>query len=144
MFQDTVTVFNRRGEMWYPTVLENVKLIVDRASMAARYGAQVNDRAVVLVPLAKNENGDPAAGGKVYVTPKVWAALETPREAVTFASGEEFDFLVAGPWPDDPVQDSDYGVRGFYDYMNRTRDEVYAVTSVSRFETLPHLEITGR
>ena len=139
MFQDTVTVFNRRGDVWYPTVLKGVKLLVDRAGIAARYGAQANDKAVLLAPLT-----DGSLGGKAYVTPKVWAELEEPETAVTFAAGEEFDFLLAGAWPDGVVPDGDYGPRGFYDFMNRTRDQVYAVTSVSRFDTIPHLEVTGR
>ena len=139
MFHDTITVFNRRGDVWYPTVLEGVRLMTDRAGIAARYGAQANDRAVALIPLREG-----TAGGKAYVPAKVWAELPDPAQAVTFAAGEAFDFLLDGPWPDgSPVCDGDYP-KGFYDHMNRARDGVYAVTSVSKFDVIPHLEVTGR
>ena len=107
--------------MWYPTVVEGVKLL--------------RDRGVLLAPVI-----DGAVGGKVYVPPKVWAALETPEEAVTFAAGAAFDFILEGTWDNGPVRDGDYP-RGFYDHMNRVYDGVYAVAAVSRFDTIPHLEV---
>ena len=41
------------------------------------------------------------------------------------------------------LSDNDY-VEGFYDYMNSTFDGVYAITSVAKFDLIPHFEITGK
>lgn len=146
MYQDTVTLFNRRhsrdGDTWYPTVLTGVDLNADRATIAARYGSESKDKAVLHVKYDWQDG--PVVQGKSYLTPKLWAAAEAPAESITFAPGELFDFFIEGEWPDEePVADNDY-TGGFYDHLNRTADGVYAVTSASRFSVIPHFEITGR
>ena len=143
MYQDTVTVFNRRGEMWYPTVLHGVDLNVDKAAIVSKFGAQCNDRA--LLHVRYDWDGGAVVGGKPYLTPKIWQGLEDPGAAITFTSGEKFDFFIEGEWPEPgPVDDGAYGAKGFYDYINRTRDGVYAITSVSRFSVIHHFEVTGK
>ena len=140
MFDETITLFNRRGDEWYPTVIEGVQLNTDRGSITARYGRECEDRAVLLAPYAD----DDVVAGKTYLEPKKWRRLDEPGAFITFAGGEDFDFFLAGAWEGaGPVDDADFP-RGFYDHMNRARDGVYAVTSVSKFNTIPHLEVTGR
>ena len=82
---------------------------------------------------------------KPYSPPKEWAALEDPANGITFASGQQFDFFWLGEWPDDaPISDDDY-TEGFYDYMNKRYDHVFAVSSVNGpFTVIPHLEVTGK
>ena len=146
MYDKTITLFNRRhtreGDTWYPTVLHGVDLNADRAAVVARYGSTSNDRAVLHVKYDWYDG--PVIQGKPYQTPMVWAAAGDPARVITFASGELFDFFIEGEWPDaEPVSDAAYKT-GFYDHLNRTRDGVYAVSSVSRFSVIPHFEITGR
>ena len=142
MFDSAVTVFNRKrtdeGDIWYPTVLEGVSLITDRAAIMARYGVQTDDKALLHVP-CEGQN----VGGKQYMPPKAWQALEDPESAVTFAAGEKFDFFIEGEWEAGPVEDTAYA-NGFYDWINRERDGVYAVSSAARYGLIPHFEITGR
>ena len=142
MFEAVVTVFNRKktekGDVWYPTVLEGVCLTVDRAAIAARYGAQTDDRALLHVPC----QGE-SLGGKRYLPPKQWQASESPENAVTFTAGERFDFFIEGVWGGGVAEDAAYA-NGFYDWINRERDGVYAVSSVARYGLIPHFEITGR
>ena len=44
---------------------------------------------------------------------------------------------------DGPVSDERYR-NGFYNYMNRNYDNVFAITNVSKFNLIPHFEITAR
>jgi hypothetical protein len=65
--------------------------------------------------------------------------------SLTFSDGQEFDFFIAGEWGDgSPISDDAYGIDGFYNYMNRTFDNVFAITSVGGpYTVIPHFEITG-
>lgn len=147
MYQDTVTLFNRRreeaGDIWYPTVMEGVDLQADEAAVTAKYGYQRGDKALVFI----HYDGTPAApmvGGKAYLPPKAWQASEDPAGAFTFQTGEVFDFFIEGAWPDSgPIAEADWP-GGFYGYLVKTRDGVYAVSSAARYSVIPHFEVMGR
>ena len=148
MFNDTVTIFNRRkdpaGDMWYPTVLRGVELQTDRAAIVAKYGAQSADRALLFIHFREDENGQKIAGKKAYLPPKAWQAREDPSGTFTFTPGEAFDFFLDGAWlNEEPVADNAHA-KGLYNYLNQTRDGVYAVNQVSVFKVIPHVEVTGR
>lgn len=140
MYSDTVTLFNRRhdrnGDTWFPTVLKNINVNMDKGAIIAQYGEQAQDNALLNVRLPSE---------KLYYPPKEWVALEDPANGITFASGQQFDFFWLGEWPDDaPISDDDY-TEGFYDYMNKRYDHVFAVSSVNGpFTVIPHLEVTGK
>lgn len=147
MFDGTVTLFNgrRAGDgsvTWYPTVLEGAELQTDRAAIAAKYGAESADKAILYMPYVWNAG--PTVGGKPYLTPRLWRAAEDPAGAVTFQTGAEFDFFIEGTWEDTaPIDDGVY-TAGLYDHMNRTMDGVYAIDAVSRYDLIPHFEVTGK
>lgn len=140
MYNDTVTLFNRlhakTGDTWYPTVLTGVNLNRDKGAITARYGAESADTAILNVALPSTPT---------WYTPKAWAELTDHTEGITFAGGQFFDFFIDGEWEDAaPISDKDY-TEGFYNYMAKTRDYVYAVTGVNGpFSVIPHLEVTGR
>ena len=136
MYQDTVTIFNRKRlvgrDVWYPTVLRWVHLIVDRA-----------DNAVLHVEYDERD-GEIAFSGKKYLTPKMWQQAGDPAGAVTFTPGTGFDFFMEGDWPSEaPIEDNDYE-GGLYHYLNRTRDHVFAVTAAAKYRIIPHFEVTGK
>lgn len=136
MYKDVVTIFNRRGDFWWPTVIEGVHLVADEAGLAARLGWQRDVKAMVLVPYEKGC----MVSGKQYVPPKIWREAALPEELITFQTGEEFDFFIEGAWEQGgPIEDD-----GLYDRLRRTRDGVYALSAVTRFRALPHFEIMGR
>lgn len=152
MYNDTITLFNRSGarggDTWYPTVLHNVNINVDRASVVAKYGATSQDNAVLNVRYTAAD-GKIMIGSKVWLPPKEWQALDddAKSKAVTFTSGTGFDFFMLGEWDSDNViSDKDYASdRDFYSHMNKSRDYVFSVTSVSGpFILIPHFEITGK
>lgn len=144
MYQDTITLFNRKpggasGDTWYPTVIKNVDLNVDRAAILAKYGAESQDNAVLHIRYKKS-GSDAVVAGKRWLPPKEWKQDEN---TLTFTGGTQFDFFWMGEWMGGIVKDSDYG-EGFYDHMNRTHDYVFAVASVAMYSVIPHFEIMGR
>ena len=151
MYKDTVTLFNRyttkdRKIVWYPTVLRGVNLNIDKASIVAKYGSNSQDNAVLNV---KYHSGDDTVmmGDKRYLLPKEWKKQteDALAESLTFASDkEEFDFFYEGAWEsDEPIMDDDY-TSGFYSHMNNNYDNVFAITSVSKFSAIPHFEAVGK
>lgn len=145
MYQRTVTLFNRRGTSWIPTVLHGVDLNVDRAAIVERFGADARDRAVLHVRCRKN--GDSiTVEGKSWIPPIAYRK-QNAECTMTFTEGnEDFDFFYAGEFGNgSPISDTAYGIDGFYDYMRRNYDGVYAISSVSGpFTVIPHFEIVGR
>ena len=47
MYNDTITLFNRYesklGDTWYPSILHNTNLNMDKASIVAKYGSDSQD-----------------------------------------------------------------------------------------------------
>jgi len=149
MYNNTVTHFCRRRyngtDTWYPTVLTNVDLNVDAAAIRRAYGAETNDRAKLHIRYAPGV----VIAGKQYYLPKDWSGT-----GITFHDGELFDFFWEGEWQGIEqtvngvttivwnVNDEDY-TSGFYDYMRKNHDMVFAVTSVAKYDCIPHFEIMG-
>ena len=142
MYQKTITLFNYYESkisgifLWYPTVLRNVNIVVDKAAITAKYGEKAQDNAILHV---RQPNGS-----KPWLSPKEWAnqVNDSLADFVTFKSG---DFFWLGEWPDEiPVNEEDY-VDGFYDYMSNKYDYVFRVTTVGGpYSLIPHFEILGR
>lgn len=142
MYKNTVTLFNRKpgsrgeGSAWLPTVLKNVNLNTDKAVIAAQYGTQSTDTAVLNVRYTKD-------GEEILVAEKPWMPpMEWDKtvDSLTFATG---DFFWEGEWTGGIPVDADYE-GGFYEYMNQSYDYVFLITSVTRLSVIPHFEITGR
>lgn len=149
MYDSTVTLFcryeSRLGDTWYPSVLRNVNLNVDKAAIIAKYGAESKDNAILNVKY-RIQDGNKMVGDKIWLPPKEWdrQTNDLLSSSLTFTDGQEFDFFYVGEWTDEsPIRDEDYGVDGFFDYMNRYYDYVFAITSVARYSVIPHFEIMG-
>lgn len=146
MYRDTITLFNRKpgergqGDTWYPTVIKNVNLNIDRASIVAQYGAESQDNAVLHIRY-QQDGENILVAGKPWMPPKSWDRTE---DSITFESGTNFDFFWLGEWTGGIVTDSDYLDEGFYGYMNRTHDYVFAITAVAMYSVIPHFEIMGK
>lgn len=164
LYKQAITVFNRvkdpSGEdvLWYPTVITGVHLIVDRSSAWDMNGGRSTDNARLHVRYTiKHEqakNGIPAKnsvmiGDKVWLEPKEWRSAGDKTGLITFSFGnnDDFDFFMEGKHliAQDriPIHDNEYR-RGFYNEMNATHDNVFAITGVSKKNLIPHFEITGR
>lgn len=150
MYDKTITVFNRYvdsfGDItWYPTVLHGVNLLMDKAAIVAKYGAESQDKAVLNVRF-ENVNGSIVVGGKPYLPPKAWEnqTNDLLPSTITFTDGKDFDFFILGDYGStDPILDRDYR-NGFYNEINRERDYVFAISSVGGpYSVIPHFEIMG-
>lgn len=148
MFSDTVTVFNRYksrlGDMWYPTVIRGANLLIDKAAIVAKYGAESKDNAILNIHY-QIVDGQITVDGKHYLPPKEWdrQTNDMLSETITFTGGLDFDFFMLGEYPiTDPIADDDY-LDGFYNQINSEYDYVFAITSVAKYSVIPHFEIMG-
>lgn len=149
MYTDVVTLFCKRGKVWYPTVLAGVELNMDRGSIIKQYGADSSDNAKLHVKYVVVDDKK-MVSGKQWLPPKEWEKQveEQLSTTLTFASGKDFDFFWAGEWPENtPIHDDDiqYGRNGFYNHMNTNYDHVFAITTVGGpYTVIPHFEILGK
>lgn len=152
MFSQTITVFNRKegidGDTWYPTVIRNAKLDMDRAAILAKYGATATDNAAIHIPYTKDKEENILIAGKRWMPPKEWESQLEHEDTITFTPGDRFDFFWLGDWGNEnPVYDGDYAPADmdFYTHMNRIHDFVFAVSSVGGpYRMIPHFEIMGK
>lgn len=149
MYNRTITLFNRYdsrlGDTWYPTVLKNVDLNIDKASIVARYGAESTDNAILHVKYELTD-GEIYIQGKKWLPPKKWdnQINEDLPNSLTFTDGSTYDFFYFGEWDTTPISESNY-TEGFYGYMNTNYDFVFAITSVGGpYTVIPHFEILGK
>jgi hypothetical protein len=148
MYNDVITVFNRyensSGVFWYPSVLENVNVNIDKGYVLRQYGADSQDNAILNVKY-RISNGEKFVGEKKWLPPKQWDAQTNDllSETITFYGGNDFDFFWMGEWEGkEPISDDDYN--GFFNYMSKKHDYVFRITNVSILSVIPHFEITGR
>lgn len=152
MFADVITVFNRyedslKNVTWYPTVIHGVNLLIDKAAIVAKYGAESKDNALLNIHY-QTVDGQIMVDGKPYLSPKEWERQTNDKlpETITFASGTGFDFFMLGEYPTtEPILDDyDNYKHGFFEEMKEEYDFVFAITSVGMYSVIPHFEITGK
>lgn len=148
MYRDTITLFNRcvdssGNTMWFPHVFKGVNLIVDKAVMVSKYGAENKDNAVLNVKYnldGKNIDIDK----KLYLEPTQWRQQteDLQPDILTFKAGNDFDFFMLGDYgSEETVIDAD---DTFFREIQKQYDNVFAITSVSRYSVIPHFEILGK
>lgn len=149
MYSDTITLFNRfdtgADYLWFPTVIRNVDLNMDRAAIIAKYGENAADNARLHIR-CQIDHGNITVGNKTYYPPKEWRAQAQAAAAtsITFATGQNFDFFILDEWGNtEPVNDADY-VDGFYNFCNTIYDYCFAITSVAKYSVIPHFEIMAK
>lgn len=78
-----------------------------------------------------------------YLPPKKWKQQTNDFLEKTLTFSTE-DFFWEGQWDQGKVLDSDYK-KGFYQYMNSNKDNVFRITSIGGPYTLiPHFEILAK
>ena len=151
MYLDTVTLFNfyssSLGDMWYPTIIHNANLMIDKASIVAKYGAESKDNAILNIHY-QTADGQIMVADKPYFPPKEWERQTNDKlpETITFSDGDNSDFFVLGDYGStEPILDDDYR-DGFYEHMEKNYDYVFTITAVAKFSssTIPHFEIMGK
>ena len=141
MFKDTVTLFNFYEDKdtgqcrWYPKVLNGVELQTAKGIVAGTKGEETADKASLHIPYS----GEKVCGYD-YQKPLAWRQREDKLGILTIA---ENDFFAEGTFDVGIVDESDYP-EGFYEYMRNRYDDVYNITSVNRYDTIPHFEVGGK
>lgn len=149
MYSDTITLFNyyksSLGDMWYPTVIHGVNLLIDKAAIVAKYGAENKDNAILNIHY-HTVDGQVFVDGKPYLPPKEWERQTNDMlaESITFASGTDFDFFMLGEYPvKEPIKDEDFK-NGFFEEVKKEYDYVFSITSVAKYSVISHFEIMGK
>lgn len=151
MYLDTVTLFNfyssSLGDIWYPTIIHNANLMIDKASIVAKYGAESKDNAILNIHYL-TVDGQIMVADKPYFPPKEWERQTNDKlpETITFSDGDDSDFFMLGDYGStEPILDDNYK-NGFYEYMEKNHDYVFTITAVAKFSssTIPHFEIMGK
>lgn len=128
---------------WVPILLEKVHLIIDRSIIISTYGEQAADNAKLHVRYSPS--GETAViQGRTYYRPKEYARRGSSEGAISFQFGDSFDFFIEGDYTNLGIVDDEDYQSGFYNYMNKTYDNVFAITNVSKFNLIPHFEIVAR
>lgn len=134
-YKDTVTIYNRHEnkaemtEMWYPTVLHNVRLLVTKGANMVKTGANTADSARLHIYMERVLE-------KAYKEPKEW--LEAPDKLVVFTF-KEGDFFVKGDTSVEEVIRED-----FAEYMKQKYDNCFCITTVDTYTLIPHMEVGGK
>lgn len=136
-YNKTVTVYNRTtddlmgAEKWYPTVLENVRLLITKGANISKSGMASADAVNLYVkPELFPEKS------KSYLQPKEWQNSEEKENYFTFTDGE--DFFVEGDTSAEEILEED-----FFSYMKEKYDNCFKVTNVDKYDLIPHLEVGG-
>lgn len=134
-YNKTVTVYNRSvegllgKETWFPTVLENVRLLITKGENISKSGMESADSAKLFI---KTDNLP-----KEYKKPLEWQNLNAEDKALTFTLTSGTDFFVEGDTSaEEPEQD-------FFSYMKEKYDNCFKITNADAFELIPHLEVGG-
>ena len=150
LYKQTVTLFNRitlatDEVVWRPTVLNGVHLIVNKASSWNSYGGSNTDTVTLNVRYLVKD-GEAYISGKKYYEPKAFRRLGYPEDGITFCFGnnDDADFFIEGVYGDgEDIHDDAFERKGFYNYINKKYDNVFVVKSASKFNLIPHFEITA-
>lgn len=119
MYKDTITLFNRlkkpTGDLWYPTILHDVNLNIDKAEVVKKYGPDAADNCVLNVTFTKSGD-DILVGGKMWIPPREWQKAQergyfvkwVPEkenytggeydDAEPYATGDEWAGGIFNPW----------------------------------------------
>lgn len=143
MYNETITLFNRYksrlGDRWYATIIEGVDLNLDRAYVVQTYGIDSADNGKLHIKYADGC----VISGKQYLPPKEWSKQLTDLlpDTLTFNTG---DFILKGAWDGETIINDDDYTESFYHEMNTKYDFVLAITSVAKYDCIPHFEIMLR
>jgi len=151
MYSEVITLFNhhsdRLGDAWYPHLLTNVDLIVDRASVIAKYGPETSSSAKLHIKYDSDGN-NLSINGIPYINPKEWHNLTTDerKEYITFNSdGINADFFVIGDAGyTEPIFDDASAQNSLIERISKEKDTYTIVTVSEPYKVIKHFEIMAK
>lgn len=138
----TITIWNKYtddgvfgAEHWIPTVIENVRLLVSHGNNIQSSGNSAADNARLHI------SDELSAPTKAYMPVSDWIKLDASEKSKYFTLDSENDsFFVEG---DTSIVDST-SQDNFFEYMKRNYSNCFRISSVDRFEVIPHFEVWGK
>jgi hypothetical protein len=138
-YNRTVTIWNKyvdgllETEIWLPTLIKNVRILVSRGNNIVTSGLESADSARLHISDSVSELGKP------YKSASEWNKLVQTEKPNFFTLDSENDtFFVEGDTVALEPKDN------FFDYMKRNYTNCFKVTSVDRFDIIPHWEVWGK
>lgn len=140
-YNKTVTIWNKSAdglwetEAWHPTIIRNVRLLVSRGNNIQNSGNATADSVRLHI------DDSISIPAKPYVLPADWKRLSDDEKERFFTLESENDsFFVEGD-----VTSEDPSVQeNFFEYMKMNYSNCFKISSVDRFEIIPHFEVWGR
>ena len=148
MYDSTVTVVNRSGSekkgfVWFPTVIDGVNLIVDKGAVTARTGLAEANKANLHIQYI-SVGGKVLVVGKPYMLPKEWNTQSDEEKATSITFNEGCDFFIDGEYAEKViVEDESIYTNGLLSYMKSKYDNVFKINTVGKYSLIPHFEIGG-
>ena len=143
-YNRVVTIFNKkvtvnaslRGEEeWFPTVINNVRLLVSRGNNVMKSGLEAADSARLHILDAVSLADD----GKTYVSRIEFDALSDSDKLKHWTLDSDTNtFFVEGDVSSEEV------TANFFEAMKKKHSNCYRVSNVDRFELIPHWEVWGK
>lgn len=136
MFNDTITLYNQYKKdgaiTWYAHVLRGVECQHTSGIRPSNQGELTDDNVSLHIPEKVLQDK--------YLKPKEWRKSAEKEQKLTLA---EEDFFVEGELTEGIIKDSDYE-EGLFEYIKSEYDDVYNITSVSWYNSIPHFEVGGK
>ncbi len=139
-YNKTITVFNYTpsddlidDELWMPTVLHNVRLLESNGVTTTTNNTKESDNVRLHIDLRDTD--------KPYMTPKEWAKLDISEKSQYFTLCQDKDFFIVGDYQD---KSETVEGEGLFNRLKESMDGVYQITSVGKFDLIPHLEVGGK
>lgn len=130
MHDKTVTVFCHVGDIWRATVLNNVYFAGHNNITVSTDGEKASDEYLLMIDI------DEGVAAK-YIKPKAFEVYEG-EDKFTLREG---DIVALGEYESgNDLEYMEYG--GFLSYMKSKYDDVYSISSIKRFDVIPHFEVT--
>lgn len=137
----TVTIWNRyidglwEKEVWVPTVIENVRLLVSRGNNIQSSGNAAADSARLHISDALS------VSQKSYLPCAEWQSLDVSERSDFYTlESENSSFFVEGDYSNEDGS----ALENFFEYMKTKYSNCFRITSVDRFEVIPHFEVWGK
>lgn len=151
MHNVTLTYFchHKGAGIWYPTVIPGTDVHSGLSYMVRSYGAEFSDDVAIHIPYRTSTTGARIVANKQVLSRKEWDALTTGQNGyLTIKGGGDADAIWLGDYSTvdpllTPISDSDYA-SGFFDWLKKTKDGVFAVSKVSDYSLIPHYEILAK
>lgn len=140
-YNKTVTIWNKytdglmETEIWLPTLVENVRLLVSKGNNVMNSGLDTADSARLHIM------DGVSVPGKPYLDAIEWGRLSNEEKPLYFTLESENDsfFVEADTAAVDPADNTN-----FFNFMKENHHNCFKITSVDRFGIIPHWECWGK